>query len=166
MADATHPSVELHVNVGQSAVRRDHGVLSCIGLGSCVALVLFDRTVRVGAIAHILLPNEALSRARGGPAKYGSTAVAHLLQEMRALAPIDAPEARIVGGASMFSSILKGAGVNMGERNVQAVRRALAAAGVPLIGEDSGGDHGRSVFFDVATGEVRVTSIRHADRIL
>lgn len=166
MTDVTHPPLELHVNVGQSAARRDHGVLSCVGLGSCVALIIFDQETRVGAIAHILLPNEALSRARGGPAKYASTAVAHLLQEMRALAPIDAPEARMVGGASMFSTILKGAGVNMGERNVQATRRALAAAGVPLAGEETGGDYGRSVFFDVATGEVRVTSIRHADRII
>lgn len=166
MTDVTHSAPEVHVNVGQSAVRRDHGVLSCIGLGSCVALILYDRAAGVGALAHILLPNEALSRARGGPAKYASTAVAHLLQEMRALAPIYAPEARIVGGASMFATILKGGGVNMGERNVAATRRALAAAGVSLASEDVGGDYGRSVFFDVATGAVRVTSIRHGDRIL
>ena len=54
----------------------------------------------------------------------------------------------------------------MGERNVVATRRALVAAGIPLIAEDVGGDFGRSVYFDVATGEVRVTSIRHGERVL
>lgn len=166
MADGSHPPVELHVNVGQSSVRRGHGVLSCIGLGSCVALILYDRATRVGGVAHILLPNEALSRLRGGPAKYASTAVSHLLEEMRALAPIESPEARLVGGASMFGGILSGAGVNMGERNVQATRRALAAADVPTTGEEVGGDYGRSAFLDLTTGELRVTSIRHAERIL
>ncbi|GMV08928.1 MAG TPA: hypothetical protein PKC83_07495 [Gemmatimonadaceae bacterium] len=166
MSDISPSPLELHVNVGQAAVRRDHGVLSCIGLGSCVALILYDRAARVGAVAHILLPNEALSRARGGPAKYASTAVSYLLDEMRAIAAVEAPDARLVGGASMFTGILNGAGVNMGERNVQATRRALAAVGVPIIGEEVGGNHGRSVFLDVATGVVRVTSIRHAERIL
>lgn len=157
---------EWHVNVGQSAARREHGVLSCVGLGSCVALILYDRATRIGAVAHILLPHEALSRSAGGPARYATTAVRHLLEEMRALGPVAAPEARLVGGASMFASLLKGGAVNMGERNVVATRRALVAAEVPLVAEDVGGDYGRSTWFDVATGEVRVTSIRHAERLL
>lgn len=157
---------EWHVNVGQSAARRAHGVLSCVGLGSCVALILYDRATQVGAVAHILLPHEALSRTAGGPARYATTAVRHLLAEMQALAPIVAPEARMVGGASMFANLLKGGAVNMGERNVVATRRALAAAEVPLVAEDVGGDHGRSAWLDVATGVVRVTSIRHAERFL
>jgi len=157
---------EWHVNVGQSAARRESGVLSCVGLGSCVALFLHDRATRIGAVAHILLPHEALSRTAGGPARYATTAVRHLLDEMRALGPIVAPEARLVGGASMFASLLKGGAVNMGERNVVATRRALVAAEVPLVAEDVGGDYGRSAWFDVATGVVRVTSIRHAERFL
>jgi chemotaxis protein CheD len=157
---------EWHVNVGQSAARRAQGVLSCVGLGSCVAVFLYDEATRIGAVAHILLPHEALSRTVGGPARYASTAVRHLLDEMRALGPIEAPAARLVGGASMFASLMKGGAVNMGERNVVATRRALAAAEVPLVGEDVGGDYGRSAWFDVATGVVRVTSIRHGERFL
>jgi chemotaxis receptor (MCP) glutamine deamidase CheD len=29
-----------------------------------------------------------------------------------------------------------------------------------------GGDYGRSVYFDIATGSVRVVSMRHGERIL
>ena len=154
------------VNVGDAAVMREQGVLASLGLGSCVALMLYDRATRIGALAHIQLPHEALSRTPGKPSKYASTAVAHLLELMRAIERVHAPEARVVGGASMFATLLNGGGINMGERNVVATRRALVAAGIPLIAEDVGGDFGRSVYFDVATGEVRVTSIRHGERVL
>jgi len=166
MATETLPPAvpEVHVNVGDAAALQGRGVLSSIGLGSCVALVLYDRGAQVGGLAHILLPHEALSRTPGRPSKYATTAVPHLLETLRLLATITAPEARLVGGASMFANLLKGGGINMGERNAVAARRALSAAGIPLVGEDVGGDYGRSVFFDVATGVLRVTSIRHGDR--
>ena len=121
-------AADAHVNVGDSAARRVRGVLSSIGLGSCVALIVYDRASCVGALAHILLPHEALSRAKGKASKFSSTAVPHVLEEMRALAEIASPEARLVGGASMFASLLKGGGINMGERNVIATRRALVEA--------------------------------------
>lgn len=157
---------DVHVNVAESATRIGKGIMSAVGLGSCVALMLYDRAARVGAMAHILLPHEALSRVPGGAAKYGSSAVPHLLQSMRALAVIGAPVASLVGGASMFATLLKVGGINMGERNVDAVRRALAIAGIAIEAEDVGGEYGRSIFFDVATGQVRVVSIQHGERIL
>ncbi|MCC6928543.1 MAG: chemotaxis protein CheD [Gemmatimonadaceae bacterium] len=164
---------DIHVNVGEAAVLRERGVMASVGLGSCVAIVLHDRVARVGGMAHVLLPHEALSRTPGKPSRFATTAVGHLLTLMRDLAraaepgaTVDAAEARIVGGASMFAALLNGGGINMGERNVHATRRALAAAGIPLVAEDTGGDFGRSVYFDVATGELRVTSIRHGERLL
>ena len=75
------------------------------------------------------------------------------------------PVARIVGGASMFGTLIA-SGVNMGERNVEAVRRSLDASGVPVVGADVGGDYGRSVYFNVATGVVRVVSMRKGERVL
>lgn len=159
-------SPEVHVNVGDAAVLRATGLLSSIGLGSCIALVLYDRDTAIGGLAHILLPHEALSRVPGKPSKYATTAVVYLLGQMRELGPLARPEARLVGGASMFANLLKTGGINMGERNVIATRRALAAAGVPIVGEAVGGDFGRSVYVDIATGQVRVTSIQHAERFL
>ncbi len=32
------------------------GTLTTIGLGSCVAIVLYDAQARVGGLAHVLLP--------------------------------------------------------------------------------------------------------------
>ena len=65
----------------------------------------------------------------------------------------------------MFGALLS-SGINMGERNVEGVRQSLRVAGIPLVGEDVGGDYGRSVYFDVSTGDVRVVSMRHGERTL
>jgi chemotaxis protein CheD len=154
-----------HVPVAGYAVLRERGVLSSVGLGSCVAVMLHDPLSRVGAMAHVLLPHESLSRDRTRPAKFASTATLFLLDEMRRYGAHGTTVARIAGGASMFGSLLH-SGINMGERNIEAVRRGLASAGVSIVGEEVGGDHGRSVYFDVATGAVRVVSMRHGERHL
>ena len=81
-------------------------------------------------------------------------------------ATIAAITARIAGGASMFSQLLPAGGVNMGERNVEATRRALEKAGIPIIAQDTGGDFGRSVYFSVADGRVVVRSLKRGELVL
>lgn len=154
-----------HVPVAGAAVATGDGLLSALGLGSCVAVMLHDPLRRIGGMAHVLLPDEHLSRDKSRPAKFGSTAVAHILDLMRNAGSGGAVVARVAGGASMFAALTPG-GVPMGARNVSAVREALARAGIPLVGEDVGGEHGRSVYFEVATGLVRVVSLREGERVL
>jgi chemotaxis protein CheD len=58
----------------------------------------------------------------------------------------------------MFAALLPEYGLRLGQRNIDAVREALETAGVPLEGEEVGGEHGRSVFLDMHTGRLLVTS--------
>ncbi len=157
--------MDTHVPVSGVAIATDRGTLSALGVGSCVAVMLHDPVRRIGAMAHVLLPDESHSRDQSRPGKFGSTAVRHLLDLLRAAGASDAIVARLAGGASMFASLAPG-GSQIGERNTEAVRAALVAAGIPVVGEDLGGAHGRSVYFDVATGEARVVSLRHGSRVL
>ena len=66
----------------------------------------------------------------------------------------------------MFGSLLPVGGINMGERNIEATREALAANDVTLTAEDVGGDHGRSVYFNLASGTVIVKSLKAGERVL
>lgn len=136
------------------------------GLGSCVAIVLYDATTRVAGLAHILLPNESYSRERSRPAKFADAAVPYLIAEMRRAGAGSRLTARLVGGASMFGTLLTTGGVNMGDRNVASARIALGRAGVVITGEDVGGDFGRSVSVAVADGSVTVTSMLRGPREL
>jgi chemotaxis protein CheD len=162
------PSNDVRVKVADFATGAAGTRLATIGLGSCVAIALHDAAAGVGGLAHILLPDETLARDTSNPAKFPGTVVPVLVAELRRLGSrgADAVTARIAGGASMFAQLLPAGGINMGERNVDATRRALQAAGIRLVGQDTGGDHGRSVYFDVATGRVLVKSLKRGDIVL
>jgi len=74
--------------------------------------------------------------------------------------------ARIAGGASMFTNLIAPGLIHIGERNVLSSREALHSRGIPVIGEWVGGDFGRTVVFDLASGKVTASSVRHGVREL
>ena len=159
-------TTDIRVKVADLAVA-SNGTISTIGLGSCVAIVLHDAAAQVGGLAHVLLPNEAMSRDKSNPAKFPTTAVPLMLSEMRKLgASPERIRAKIIGGASMFGNLIPAGGINIGERNVAAVREVLAGANLPIIAEDTGSDYGRSVFLYVLSGRVEVRSLRKGSRVL
>jgi len=155
------------VRVAEAAVAQGDALLATIGLGSCVAIVLHDPEAQVGGLAHVLLPSDSMARDRGNRAKFPSTAVPFLLEQMRPLGALDRRiTARLVGGASMFTSLLTSNGLQIGERNILACRAALAQARIPVLGEDVGGGHGRSVYFRTSDGELQVRSLTKGNVVL
>jgi chemotaxis protein CheD len=155
------------VSVADWAVDRGDAVLVTLGLGSCVAVAIHDAAAGVGGLAHLLLPSISLSADRERPAKFPETGVPFLVERMRELgAEPRRMGARVVGGAAMFGGLQPPGMVSIGERNLYAVREALALARVPLLAEDSGGDYGRSVYFYLESGRVEVRSYAHGVRVL
>jgi chemotaxis protein CheD len=157
---------EHRVRVADYAVGRGDDLLVSVGIGSCVAIALYDPATRIGALAHILLPSEGLSRDAGNRAKFPSTAVPLLLEEMKKAGATGTPRAKIAGGASMFAALIPAGGINMGERNVLATRTALQHAGIPVAAADVGGDYGRSVYFHLDDGRLLIRSLKKGDRVL
>ncbi len=158
---------EQRVGIADLAVAAGEGTLCTLGLGSCVAIVLYDAVVRVGGLAHVLLPEPAMSRLHDNPARFPETAVPALVARMRELGADPARmTARLVGGASMFSSLLPRGAPTIGGRNVDASRQALQRAGITIAGEDVGMEHGRSVYLHIADGQVEVRSLARGSRVL
>ncbi|MBX3175432.1 MAG: hypothetical protein KF709_13535 [Gemmatimonadaceae bacterium] len=154
-----------HVRIAQLAVAKGTGRLIAVGLGSCVAVILYDRARRVGGLAHVLLPAGA-ARDESSPARVAPLAVPALIARMQGLGARAPFEARLVGGAALFGTMLVGADGSMGDRNVAAVRAALSVAGVSVQASDVGGSSGRSVTLDVASGSVMVRGVRGGERVL
>jgi chemotaxis protein CheD len=142
-------------------------VLAAIGLGSCVAVAIRDRTRLRGSLAHIMLPQQSDGRRRPGEnmSKYADVAV---LEAIRLLEYIGCRrtdmEAKIAGGASLFDLGRAAEGGDIGSRNVEAVVRALAEEGIPLLASDVGGHEGRTVEFSITTGELAVKTVRGSRR--
>jgi chemotaxis protein CheD len=160
-------ATEIRVKVADFAVANGNTMLVTVGLGSCVAIALYDSQVQVGGLAHVLLPSVGMSQDRSNRAKFPGTAVPLLCEQMHALgARPGRLRAKIVGGASMFTSLLSATGLQIGERNVVAAKAALEHAGIPLVAQETGGDFGRSVYFHVQDGRLVVKSLKAGHVVL
>jgi len=135
--------------------------LVALGIGSCIALCLWDATAGVGGMAHVMLPDSALARGDvSQPGKYADTALVALLAQLagrggRAPSTV----ARITGGAQMFSAAGEMPTLAIGQRNEQAVRRAAERMGIAIVGSDCGGTSGRTVEMIPSTGAVIVRTL-------
>jgi len=156
---------EHRVRIAHHAVEQGRGRLVSVGLGSCVAIAIHDPATKVGALAHVLLPEAARGEAVANRARFAKSAVPLLLEEMRARGAKGPFVAKLAGGAGVFGRTLS-AGTRVGQRNVEASRAALKAARVRIVGEDVGGESGRTVSFDVASGRLKVRSVRGSERVL
>lgn len=158
------------VGVAELKASDNHDVLASFGLGSCVAIAIYDPIKKVGGLAHVMLPESRGLEPPAMPGKFADTAVACLVEELIGLgARKRSLKSKLVGGAQMFelpgarSEAAKtacGPSVNIGARNIVAAREALQKLKIPIEGEDTGGNHGRTVRFDTSTGEVQISSIR------
>lgn len=148
----------VRVPMGGLAVRSEAGWLAAYGVGSCVIVVLYDREARVGGLSHAMLPRRASPDESAW--KFVDSALDHLLAQIESAgASRERLAAKLIGGASMFRSAVEMPGQAMGERNLAAAREELERLAIPIETEDVGGEIGRTVFFDVSTGEVRVRSL-------
>jgi chemotaxis protein CheD len=166
----------LHVGVAELKVSDNSDTLVSFGLGSCVAVAIFDPVRKAGGLAHVMLPESRGQESDMAPGKFADTAIPSLVDELVALgAKKRRLLCKIVGGAQMFEipgTRIKHTGptfgphTHIGARNVEAVKRALGKEKIPLVGEDIGGRHGRTVFFETGTGEMKVSSIHYGGNSL
>jgi chemotaxis protein CheD len=123
-------------------------------LGSCVAVCLWDPQAEVGGMNHFLLPS-----GRPASPRFGDSAVALLIGRLLELgAHRGRLSAKVFGGACVLEAFRAGEW-SLGARNVEIAREELAAAGIPVVGEDVGGDRGRKLVFHVRTGSAWVRAI-------
>jgi chemotaxis protein CheD len=156
---------ETMVRMGELAASAVAGdVLVSLGLGSCIGLALLDRRVGVAGLAHIVLPSSG-GHASPGSFKFADRAVPELIGRVVAAgARRPLLDAVLVGGASMFS--VSSAALEVGQRNEAAVRDQLAAARIPILAAETGGDRGRTIRVLVGTRIVTVREAGGADKVL
>ncbi len=134
-------------------------VISALGLGSCIGVVMTDTRAGIAGMAHVMLPQSS-STSSGSPGKFADTAIPALLDEVLRLGAVRFRlVATIAGGAQMFGAGSGATLLNIGGRNDLAVRSALASHGVRLRGADVGGNVGRTMSVTVSTGVVTVRAV-------
>jgi chemotaxis protein CheD len=156
-----------NVGIGELKVSKDkQAMIVTRGLGSCVAVCLYDRIAKIAGMAHIMLPQDN-GRDNSLAARFADTGVPRLVEEMiKNGATLEQMNAKITGGARMFSMPGGNSLLEIGERNVEAVKVALKAFKLNLVAADTGKDYGRTAELSVATGELLVKAIGRSTLVL
>jgi len=158
-------SQEIIVKIADLAVSKEAVVITTHGLGSCLAIVLYDAQAKTGGLAHVMLPSPELVKNQTNPAKFPISAIEMMITEIERLGGSRRRlVAKLAGGARMFGALLntsKGVGTaNIGQRNTQEAKAELERLGIPIVAEDTGADYGRSIEFVVSSGTVLVRSFK------
>ncbi|TLM63144.1 MAG: hypothetical protein FDZ69_12445 [Deltaproteobacteria bacterium] len=149
------------VGIAELRIARAPEVLKAYGLGSCLAIALYDAGTRVGGLVHSLLPTRRPGDAPGDATKYVDAAIRQMVEELAAAGADPARlQAKIAGGANMFETDYVTLMHSIGVRNARSARETLLELGIPLAGEEVGGNRGRTVAFDLATGHLLVYCAR------
>ena len=141
--------------------------LTTLGLGSCVGVALYDAKAQVAGLAHIMLPDSTQIQNNSNAAKFADTAIVRLIHQMQRLgARKDNTKAKIAGGAQMFPFNTNNESLRIGDRNVEAVLKYLAAHKIPLVARDTGLNYGRTVTLYSCDGRFLIKTIGHGSKTI
>jgi chemotaxis protein CheD len=136
------------------------------GLGSCVGIVIYDEERRIGGLAHIMLPDSALTKGIiQNEAKYADTAIPLLIAKLYAEgAKHTSLRAKVAGGAQMFQFSSKSDLTRIGPRNVEAVKGVLKKHNITIVSEDVGGHKGRTIEFSPLTCKLAIRTVNEGTK--
>lgn len=121
-------------------------------LGTCVAVCLHDRRLKIGGMNHFLYPKaRAFSRPNS---QYATVSIPALIKQMqRQGSRIQDIEAQIFGGGEFVGLFSNG---NIGQKNIKIARKILKKNGIKVVSEDVGGLKGRRLIYHTGTNEALV----------
>lgn len=147
------------VGIGGLEVSDDRGsVIITHGLGSCIAIVLYDPVRKAGGMLHFQLPTAQLSpeRARQSPGTFADTGIPLLFEKMYALGSVKRNLIVKAAGGDNFHG--DSGTFDIGKRNHTTMRKIFWKAQVLVAAEDVGGSRSRTVRLFLDTGQVTVQS--------
>ena len=158
---------KIKVGMADLNVSVSPGILTTLGLGSCVGIVLYDPMKKVGGLAHIMLPDSTQIKNNSNVAKFADTGIQKLIDDMTKLgANKNRLVAKLAGGAQMFSFKSGNDLMRIGDRNVEASIKMLQTLGIKILSKDTGENYGRTIEFYTETGELLIKTIGKEIKII
>lgn len=156
MAPVSEDRSKYYLHPGQLFVSHESYAVTTI-LGSCVSVCLWDPLTQIGGINHFLLPMDVGEDQVS--LRFGNLAVRELIEEVVGVgAEQTRLRAKLFGGACVLEAF-RGRENHLGAKNVTIAREVLAAADIPIIGEDVGGNRGRKLIFHTDNGSAWVKQL-------
>ena len=149
----------VNVGIGEYHVSSNGDeVIKTFALGSCVAIIVYDKLKKIAGLMHVALPDSSINeeKAQRMPGYFVDTGLPVLLARMKA-GGADRVHSwiKITGGSSIMDDSGR---FDIGKRNVLAIKKFLWRNQLGIIAEDTGGNISRTVSVSPATGEVVISS--------
>lgn len=162
---------ETRVGISDYKIAHAPSKIMTVGLGSCIGTIVYDPVTKIGGLSHIMLPDStpfekthAVSELN--LAKYANTALPLMVKELQHQAPRAHFQAKISGGANMFGFKNKMTSTNIGQRNVDAVLKQLTMLNIPVVGQDTGGNSGRTMVVDLTDFSTLIRVVRQDNKYI
>lgn len=140
---------EYKIGISEHKVCSPPDKLITLGLGSCVGVVLLDRTNGIGGMIHVMLPDSTQFKSVPNPYKFADTGIPLLLEELLKKGTKKYNiYAKMAGGAQMFKTSAGSSLLKIGERNTAKCEEVLKDLGIRVTGQDTGGSVGRTMILD------------------
>lgn len=151
---------EYRVGIADLNVAKSPGKIITVGLGSCIGITLYDRINKIGGLLHIMLPDSNQFKNISNPLKFPDLGIPIMIDNMKEKgANVRNLKAKISGGASMFNFLDKSMIMDIGKRNIQAVKKNLNELSIPILAEEVGGKKGRTMILDTSSGIVKIKTV-------
>ncbi|MBM7854232.1 chemotaxis protein CheD [Desulfohalotomaculum tongense] len=151
---------EIQVGIADYKVAAAPNKIITLGLGSCVGVTLYDPKIKVGGLLHIMLPDSTQFKNVNKPAKFADLGIPLILEELERKGAVKTRlQAKLAGGAQMFSGMDKKFILNIGQRNAEMTRKILKSLGIKILAEELGGNRGRTMILDLNSGVVTIRTI-------
>ncbi|MGE4354448.1 MAG: chemotaxis protein CheD [Oscillospiraceae bacterium] len=146
------------VDIAEMKIAHSPDCLYSLALGSCIGVAIFDPIAGIGGLIHVLLPSfSGFDITTHSRKKFADSGINDLVNEMVINgASRLRMRAKMAGGATMFLNQNGFPGGSIGERNIESGRLTLKRLGIQLIAQDVGGNKGRTIYFDIQTGSLRI----------
>ncbi len=146
------------VVVADMKLGKNGDVLVTHALGSCLGLMVHDPETKIGGLLHAMLPLSKINpeKAQANPFMFVDTGVPELFKKMYDLG---GKKSRFIVKAAGCASPLGGNEMfKIGERNYLVLKKLLWKNNVLIESESVGGTNSRTIYFDVSTGQITISS--------
>lgn len=145
---------EAFVTTGSQITCSKKGIIKTSPLGSCVALIAYNKRTKTGGIAHIMLPGKAPTKDKTEENKYAQNAIDNLLKKLENLGNNKSTlEICLVGGAN----VLKRADDTIAVNLIFSIFKIIEQKKLSLKKSSLGGYERRTAKLFLHTGKVTFT---------
>ncbi|MGM0607846.1 MAG: chemotaxis protein CheD [Candidatus Muiribacteriota bacterium] len=152
----------IEVKMADYYIGKKNNTLASGGIGSCLGICLLCKKSGTGILFHAMLPTYKKNSRITNFLKFVDSGLYIVLADYYKKTGLSEIQAKIIGGAKLFGNHR----YNIGFENIKKAREILRKEDIKIISEDTGGDFGRNIQFDVGTGKVKVNTLKEGNYII